>query len=522
MRRAAGLFIAAALAFGAAYTARPTNAQSSTLTMNVIGNYRTGLFDEGAAEIVAYHAGSKALYMVNGASDAIDVLNVSDPTNPALIKSIALNGSPNSVAISGDVIAVAVEADPSQEPGSVVFLNLKGEVVNTVTVGALPDHVGFTPDGTKVLTANEGEPNDDYTVDPEGSVSIIDISGGVEKATVVTVGFADFNAGGPRAAELDKAVRIYGPKASVAQDLEPEYIAVSDDSKTAYVTLQENNALAVIDIAAGKVTAIVPLGFKDHSVEGNGLDTSDKDGKINIVTRPIRGMYQPDGIAAYTAGGMTYLVTANEGDTREYAGYSEETEIGDLKLDPAKFPDAAKLQDAAEAGRLNVTNALGDANGDGTFEEIYVYGARSFSIWGADGKLVWDSGDQIEKKIAELDAKNFNSENDENDSFDKRSDNKGPEPEGVAIGVVNGKTYAFVGLERQSAIIAYDITDPKAPVYAGYLSNRDWSGDPKADKAGDLGPEGLIFIPADASPNGQALLVVANEISGSVTIIGLK
>lgn len=399
-----------------------------------------------------------------------------------------------------------------------MFADPAGVVLNAVEVGSLPDNVVFTPDGTKALSANEGQPSSDYTVDPEGSVSIIDLSAGVENASVTTVGFADFNEGGPRAAELPAAVRVFGPNASVAQDLEPEYIAVTPDGSTAYVVLQENNAFAIIDIATASVTSIVALGFKDHSVEGNGLDASDEDGAINIQTWPVLGMYMPDGIAAYEVSGSVYVVSANEGDARDYDAFSEETRVADLTLDPDVFGDVAALQAEAALGRLTVTTVNGDEDGDGVYEALYAYGARSFSIWDAAGSLVWDSGDQFEQITASLFPADFNSNHVENGSFDNRSDNKGPEPEGVALAAINDRVYAFIGFERLSGVIVYDVTDPSAPEYVTYVSNRDFSGDAEAGTAGDLGPEGLLIIDAASSPTGDVLLVVANEVSGSLTV----
>ncbi len=371
-----------------------------------------------------------------------------------------------------------------------------------------------------MLVANEGEPNDACTVDPEGSVSIIDVSGGVESATVTTAGFSAFNA---RAEALKAAgVRIFGPGATVAQDLEPEYIAVSRDSKKAWVSLQENNAVAVLNIPARRITHVLPLGFKDQGLPGNGLDASNKDDAINISTYAnIFGMYQPDAIAAFEAFGKQYLITANEGDARDYDGFSEEKRVKKLALDPEAFPNAGDLQQDEVLGRLKVTNTLGDTDEDGDFDELYAYGARSFSIFRhtpSGLEPVYDSGDQFEQITAAVLPEDFNSNNDENGSFDSRSDDKGPEPEGVTTGVIKGHTFAFIGLERIGGVMVYDMTTPAAPKFVQYINSRDFSGDPASGTAGDLGPEGLIFIPETESPSGKPLLVVAYEVSGSTSI----
>lgn len=495
---------------------------TNSIKLTPIGTFETGIFDEGAAEINAYDPSSQRLFVVNANDNSLDVLDLSNPSNPTQITQISLDifgGNANSVAVKNGVVAVAVANSNSQDPGQVVLLDIDGNFLNSLTVGALPDMVTFTPDGTRILVANEGEPSDDYSVDPEGSVSIIDLYNGVANATVTTAGFQAFN--DQIDALRQQGVRIFGPNATVAQDLEPEFITVSADSQTAYVTLQENNAIAVVDIYSGTVTDILPLGFKDHNLPGNALDASNEDGSINIQNWPVFGMYQPDAIASYDLYGKTYLVTANEGDSRDYDGFSEEVRVADIILDPDAFPDAAELQKPENLGRLKVTNTLGDTDGDGDFDQLFAFGGRSFSIWDDDGNLVFDSGDDFERITAFLLPDEFNSTNDENGSFDDRSDDKGPEPEGVAVGAIDDQTYAFIGLERIGGVMVYNISDPTQPFFVQYINTRDFSGDPLAGTAGDLGPEGLTFISAEDSPDGAPLLVVSNEISGSTTVFAI-
>lgn len=503
------------------------SAQDAELTLTPIGTYETGIFDEGAQEIGAYDAGTQRLFVTNADANVIDILDISDPTVPALVNQISLDDfgdSINSVAVHDGLLAAAVEGPEVDSLGTIVFLNTDGEVLANVTTGVLPDMVTFTPDGNYALTANEGEPNDDYTIDPEGTVTIVNISAGVETVTddnTFTVSFAEFNEGGPRADELPEDVRIFGPGATVAQDLEPEYIAVSPDSSTAYVSLQENNAVAVIDVTTGSVTAIVALGFKDHSLEGNEMDPSNEDGEINIRTVPTLGMYQPDAIATYEVNGETFLVTANEGDARDYDGFSEEARVADLTLDEEAFPNAAELQEEANLGRLNTTTVNGDTDGDGAHEVIYSYGARSFSIWNAAGELVYDSGAEFANITAEIAPEAFNSQG-QNDSFDNRSDDKGTEPEGVVVGMVGDQMYAFIGLERFGGVMVYNVSDPAAPFFVTYANNANREGNAEEGTAGDVGPEGLVFISAEDSPTGAPLLVVTNEVSGSTTIYSIE
>lgn len=507
------------------------NGAQAQVTLSAIGRYNSGIFDRGATEISAYDPISKQLFVTNGATEKIDVITLADPTAPALGFSIDLPQGANSVAFHGGILAAAVEGPTPQAPGQVLFFNSAGEFLNGVTVGALPDMVTFTPDGQKVLVANEGEPNEDYTVDPEGSVSVVDLSQGVAQARVNTLDFQGFNR-----APLDPSVRIFGLNATVAQDLEPEYIAVAPDSKTAWVTLQENNALGVVDLVAEKITAVVGLGFKDYGRQENRLDASNKDGGINIANYPgLYGMYQPDAIAAYGVNGETYLVTANEGDARlrptgddAIAGlgegdlFNEETRIAKLTLDPEAFPNGQALQQDSVLGRLKVTNTLGDRDGDGDYDALYSYGARSFSIWNTQGEQLFDSGSQFAYITAAYVPNDFNGTNDENGSFDDRSDDKGAEPEGVAIGRIGDHHYGFIGLERVGGIMVYDITDPRAPFFVTYANTRDFNGDPETGMAGDLAPEGLLFIPQEESPNGENLLVVSYEVSGSIAIFQIQ
>ena len=475
---------------------------------------------------------NQRIFVINAAAATVDVLDINDPENPAKIGEIDvsnLGGGVNSVAVYRNTIAVAIEADIKQDPGKVAFYNATDlAYINDVGVGALPNMVTFTPNGHYVLVANEGEPSDDYTIDPEGSVSIIDMRHGAANATVRTADFSRFD--GKEERLRAKGVRIFGPGASASQDFEPEYITISDNSRTAWVALQENNAMAVINIRKAKVVGILPLGTKNHSLPGNELDASNRDGAINITGWPAQGMYLPDAISSYRFRGKTYIVTANEGDSRDYEGFSEEARVADLTLDPDVFLNAAELQLDENLGRLKTTTVNGDVDGDGEYEIIYSFGARSFSIWTASGKRVYDSGSDFEDNTAERLPNDFNSTNDENGSFDDRSDDKGPEPEGITLGKIGHRTIAFIGLERIGGIMAYDITNPHRVRFLDYINNRDFGVDAQLPDGttnplvGDLGPEGLEFIAAHNSPTGEPLLVVGNEVSGTTSIfeIGLE
>ena len=341
---------------------------SSLLHLDLLDRYETGAFDESAAEIVAFDAASKRLFVVNGDSKGVDVLALAADGNLSKIGSIDTSssananwGGANSAAVANGRVAIAIENDNKPLNGFVALYNAADlNLLRVFDAGALPDMLTFTPDGNRILVANEGEPDDDYLVDPEGSITLIDLSAGVSSATTTQIGFSSFNSqiDSLRAAD----VRIFGPGASVAQDLEPEYITVSADGNTAWVALQENNAMAVLDLASTPpaVSDILSLGLKDHSAAGNALDPSNRDDATAVANWPVFGMYMPDAIATLTVGGVDYVVTANEGDARDYDGYSEEDRVADLNLDANDFADAASLQDDARLGRLLVAIAASD------------------------------------------------------------------------------------------------------------------------------------------------------------------
>jgi hypothetical protein len=524
-----------------------------SLSIEKIGGYVAGAGPAGAvgaAEITAYDEKSKRLFIVNGVNESLDVLDLTNPAAPVkrdTLNSTALGGVANSISIFDGVIAVAIEAKPKTSAGKVNFYNTSTlALLGSVNVGSQPDMLTFSPDGKYVVVANEGEPNSynnapippattaSVSIDPEGSVSVITVNRTTTNNTPAiapTVASADFKSFiGQEATLRTQGVRIFGPNANAAQDLEPEYVTISSDSTTAYVTLQENNAIAIVDIATAKVSSVKPLGFKDHSVAGMGLDASDEDAGTNtnsgtpavkIATYPVKGMYQPDGIASYTFNGQTYLVTANEGEARaDWPGYTDETRVRahcSAGLDPNVFTDANLTFDS-NLGRLRITaNPNGTATGknsSGQCNELYSFGGRSFTIWSKDVVRVFDSGDQFEQATKALPNVLFNASHD-NNTLDGRSASKGPEPEGVTVGKIGVKTFAFVGLERVGGVMVYDITDPSKASFVTYFN-------PRTDATGDRGPEGVHFISAAKSPNGKPLLILGNEQSGTVSVLQLN
>ena len=535
--------------------------QAVGVKAELIGRHQTGVYGLSAAEIVEYHSASQRIFVVNARSGKVDIIdanllgNAAEATVPLALnnldklgeldvaKDVGLSfmGSVNSVSIYGNLLAAAIErgdaaGNKTQANGYVAFYQLNGnetpQYLSAVEVGALPDNVVFSHDGKTVLVANEGEPNQDYSIDPEGSVAIIAIADGKPAATATLVTFTEFNQGNARYNEITKDIKINGPMATVAQDLEPEYISVSPDNSRAFVSLQENNAIAVIDIGNAKVAKILPLGLKDYGFDVNKIDASDKDDMVNLQAYAgVYGMYQPDTVASYRWNNADFIVTANEGDSRDYAGFSEEARAGDLTLDP-NHPQFAAAKDKTQLARLKVTKSMGDDDNDGDYDKIVSFGARSFSIWTADGQQVFDSGSDFERITAALLGNNFNNNNEENKG-DSRSDDKGPEPEALVLGKIGQKLYAFIGLERTSGFMMYDVTNPFDVHFVDYVVNRDFdasfsintdTGEVKGDAslAGDLGPEGMKFVSAEKSPNGQPLLIIGNEVSGTTSVYQIK
>ena len=522
----------------------------AALTLDPVGSYPDSpiadWFDEGGAEAVGYDAGSQTIAITNRYTQSVHVVHIADPTHPVLINEVDVTPygkEPTNLDVQNGMLAVTVSAEDVTDNGVVLLTPLDSLGVMApvaIEVGALPDAVKFTPDGRHLVVLNEGEPNKRYTIDPEGAISIIN----TQTLTVRTAHFRRFN--WMQQALQARGIRIFGPNATVAQDLEPENLTISSDSKTAWVTLQENNALAIVDLRRARVTRLIPLGYKPHWIPGNELDASDKDDEINIRNWPVLGMYQPDTIASFGAWNQTWLVTANEGDARDYVyeeetgeldedgnpiveevvAFSEEARVDDLNLSEVYDEYWPELQEKENLGRLRTTTSppfgkYTDENGDPVYSQIYAFGARSFSIRDSRGRLVFDSGADFEEITATQFPEFFNANNDENEA-EKRSDDKGPEPEGVTVGNIDGSIYAFISLERMGGIVVYDVSIPWQPVFVTYANNRYFDGDPEAGEAGDLAPEGLTFVPADQSPNGLPLLISANEVSGNATIFQIS
>lgn len=499
-----------------------------------------------SASSVAYDPGTRRLFVTNRFQALLEIYDLSDPSNPILFKSVPLGGAnciisnpvqcsrPNHVAVADGVVAVAVMNETPTDPGRLVLMKTDGSDQRDLVVGASPTWVSFTPDGTKIVVINQGVPSADYRVDPEGSISIIkDWQSSAPKAVPVTL--ESFNS---RKEELiARGVRIYGPclstpscEVTVAQDLEPVAAVISADSQKAWITFETNNALGVLDIAGERLADLRTVGVKDHSKWWNRLDATD-DRDFDLRRWPLLGMYQPNGIDILKTHGHQYLITANRGNWREGSAFpndSERTTVGEAckagRLDPTL------CQRLSGAPDISIASYPYRYTGqDAPLPGAYSYGGRSFAIWTTEGKLVHDSGAALEAITHDACPSYFNSQSDQN-TFDDRSDEKGPEPEGVAVAGIAGRTFAFVSLRRIGGIVAFDVSEPWFPVFQQFINSRDFSVDPKNlpagypseyfvnCAAGDLQGVKPVFVDGTDAPTGNPLLLLVNNYSGSVAI----
>ncbi|MFC4098718.1 choice-of-anchor I family protein [Paenibacillus xanthanilyticus] len=518
-----------------AVSAAPTHTYVDRFSLRKLGEYSVGTTNEdgGVAEIVKYNAENGKFYLVNGSGNPPSLEIVKLEADGKLkhertiqVKALAETGdfaygdlTSVDVNTSVDRVFVAVQEAGPAKAGKILELDYDGNLVKAYESGIQPDMIKSTPDGRYVLTANEGEPRASK-IDPEGGVTIVDRQSGTSSQAKFDQPAIIGDGVHIRGSSESGQIRGEGRKDDAVFDLEPEYIALSADHTKAYISLQENNAIAVLDIAAKQFTAVKGLGFKDWSDPANRIDVI-KDKAIKLENVPFKGMYMPDGLASFTVGGKTYLLSANEGDVTEWTGRENNTpsrkngaKLSAVKggLDPnseaAKFLSGKTAYDGIEVAT--------DMGTDG----IYMFGGRSFSIWDASTiEQVYDSGSDFEQITAQRLPERFNASNDDAD-LDSRSAKKGPEPEDVKAGKVGSRTIAFIGLERVGGIVSYDVTDPAKPVFANYTNTRDFNAANVTDT--DTAPEGVEFIPAENSPTGRPLLLVAYEVGGRVSVLELN
>ena len=556
---ALGLGLALQLGTAASAQGVPTGGyENGTAALNLtqIARYSAGQYnvDGGVMEIVAYNQATEWAYAINGQSGKLAAIPLVGLTAGAHVEELTGTeidvkalveaedgtfqyGDMTSVAISPDstTLAAALQAQGSNDAGRVALFTCEEDGSLTlealVETGAQPDMVTFAGDGV-VLTADEGEPREGYgenIADPKGSVTVVDVES--QESTVV-----DFTAFDSQRDQLAEAGIVLKKGSTPSVDLEPEYIAVSGGK--AYVTLQENNAIAVLDIDSQTFEGVYSAGFEDHSTTAIDLDKKD-DAYDPQTYESLLGIRMPDGIAAFTVEGTTYLVTANEGDAREWGDEDQGT-----------FYLSEDERDFGEEGVTSPTGAITAENSgltgkvvffktedfDGLDpEKDYVFGSRSFTVFQVTEnglEEVFTSGDDFEALTAQYVPEYFNASND-NAVLDDRSGKKGPEAESVTVGTVDGKTYAFVALERTGGVMVYDVTDPAAITFVNYVNTRDFGTtvegseqyeDGKLDKwvtGGDVAPEGLLFLDAASSPNGEPMLLAACEVSGTVAVYQL-
>jgi hypothetical protein len=554
----------------------------SAVSLTLLGRYSSGQFGVNAAASVAYYGGNKTALIANRHTNRVEVVSLTNPATPQATAQIdasaaaatALNRAMGKVtavatfdepdaALDRDRIAITVNGAGVSDNGAVVIYKAADRsLVTVLQTGVGPKALAFSQDGRFIVTANEGAPAPDYSVDPEGSIGVVDLTPTpVAPATtappaITVLDFRAFNVSGvtpipstSRETEVPSDVRFSNrpgvtTQSTRAQDLEPE--TVSTLLNRAYVSLQENNAMATVEFSPPRIEFILGLGTKDFNTDTSKLDASDQDMDDVLVKRPVKGFRQPGGLLAYRSANEILLLSANTGAPRMLPGFNETTRAASLTLDTTVFPPADMLQDNAKLGRLLVSASEGNAPAtttpapgvpqDPDFESILTYGGRSFSIHVSSGFPVFDSGDDFERITLQQLTTNFNSAADANGSGDTRSDDQGPAPKALALGQIEGATFAFIGLSEVGGVMVYalDITlrsgrfleykkDRDFNVVA--VSNPDGNGDGAPDTnpaVGDLGPTQMVFVPVSAAPTADSLLLVANAVSGTTTIYAVR
>lgn len=482
----------------------------------------------GSAEILSYtpHQYTVASTMAGSAGYGVQLLTLGADgslTERALVTyddafgGPSLTGSASSTALDplgrgfGAVALIPVSSGATV--GKVGFFDYQvtpagaSRKLVTVDVGFHPDSLRFSGDGRYLFVANEGEFTTGGATDQPGSVSIVDLSSVTGLADLSTLTSAavhtfDFSAGNLGPGVSLTGLRLNdtsaGALAEPHRHVEPEY--VYELGGKVYASLQENNAIAVLDVdsaslADSRWSAIYPLGPLTQTI-----DASDRDGpgggRAARIDDVVAGLPMPDAIAAFEHDAQIYVVSVNEGDARPDDG--DIARFGS-DVDPDFTGDASN----AGLGRLNVLKAESDTDGDGKLDQPVMLGTRSFSIWSAaDGSLVKDSG-SLESVLLALDAATHNMNSGLPSNFDTRSDDKGPEPEALVVAMLGERRVAFLGMERQNGILAYDITDPAQMVRIGYVNSY---------AEGLVSPESLLFVDGADSPTGTALLLAGYEL----------
>jgi hypothetical protein len=521
----------------------PALADEATLKVTELASITSG-DGEGSHEIATFHAGSKRIFATNGVKNAIDIYDISDVANPMKVGSVALSSYGNdvtSVAAGKDVVVAVVNVSdkfsatgvPTTTNGKIVVFDTNGKVLSSPDVlGVLPDSVTFAPNGTTALVAIEAQPvcakddpataakeDTDYSKasDPVGGVTVVDLSNPASPV-LRFAGFDQFSVFEMRA----KGIAVSSVVNNVSKDFEPEFVTAIDNNY-AYVTIQEANAIGKLNIGSATFESI-SRAF-ESKVSRVARDTSDRDAGAGPRTYTnVVGASQPDAIAGFTIGAGQYFVTANEGDAREYTCLNDDLRGSALKVDARRFPDWSILSGSAALGRAKVNPTIGDKDGDGDIDTIHLRGSNSMTMY-RNGIAIWDSAellDQIQTKafgVANINGSHSLSSDKSTMNYvgQDRSDDKGSEPEGVAVGMVGNRRIAILGLERMTALAIFDITQPRNPVFQEWLQMLPTKATPAKDVK-HWSPEGIVFVPADKSPSGKALVITSYELSGSLSI----
>jgi len=521
----------------------PALANEATVKVSEIASISSG-DGEGSSEIATFHAGSKRIFATNGVKNTIDIFDISDVANPKKVGTVALAPYGNdvtSVAAGKDVVVAVVNVSdkfsatgvPTTTNGKLVVFDTNGKVLSSPDVlGVLPDSVTFAPNGTTALVAIEAQPvcakddpataakeDTDYSKasDPVGGVTVVDLSN--PAAPVLRfAGFDQFTVAEMRA----KGIAVSSVVNSVSKDFEPEFVTAVDNNY-AYVTIQEANAIGKLNIEDATFESIT-RAF-ESKVSRVARDTSDRDTGAGPRTYAnVVGASQPDAIAGFKVGSGQYFVTANEGDAREYTCLNDDLRGSALKVDTRRFPDWKTLSGNAALGRAKVNPTIGDKDGDGDIDTIHLRGSNSMTMY-RNGIVIWDSAtllDQIQTVafgVANINGSHSLSSDKSTMNYvgQDRSDDKGSEPEGVAVGMVGDRRIAILGLERMSALAIFDITVPANPVFQEWLQMLPTKATPAKDVK-YFSPEGIVFVPANKSPSGKALIITSYELSGSLSI----
>jgi hypothetical protein len=491
-------------------------------------------------EIVSYSNGQ--ILTTNSGNGSHSIQSYSLGSNGALSSGISIDlastfgGAANISSISSvladsrgfGVASVIPTGKTSTDLGRIAIFNSStGSILKTLDVGYHPDSVTITPDGSKLIITNEGEfvsTAAEATFARPGSISVVDLSGvtsvdNVSNLTSSNVATYDFSA-----ANLATGVSLTGIRdntfaannsgtTALMANIEPEYTTASNTK--AFLTLQENNAIATFDFATGKFEKISSLGSITQTIDASDRDGASNGKSVNI-NDVVKGLPMPDTITQFSRGGSTFLVTVNEGDARpDDVDIARANTAGLVDTTDGGSGDLYYAGDVGNTGigRLNILKDMGNLDGDAGIEDPTMMGTRSFSIWNASTQeRVFDSASMIEQYVAANDPTTFNMNDGLTTKYDERSDDKGPEPEALAFGTIGGRDYVFVGAERQNGIFQFDITDFGNVSITSYFNTASST----ADSGGAfISPESIAFLNAANNPTGQNLLVVGYEGTGN-------